>query len=215
MATVIKGGLARQEGAVFQFLDLPQQRESILEQARATAAEIIAAARAEAGQIRTNAEREGYEAGRGAAQALVRSEAAAAVDSLRPMLQTLSGELTQMRQAWIAQWEQQAVRLATAIAGRVIRRELVHQPDIPVSLVAEALQLVAGKPDIRILLHPEDQRVCGEQIARLATELSGVAGATVVADASIGRGGCRVETRHGTIDQTIEAQLQRIEKELT
>ena len=36
-----------------------------------------------------------------------------------------------------------------------------------------------------------------------------------MADPEIARGGCRVETRFGTIDQQFEAQLARIEEELT
>jgi flagellar biosynthesis/type III secretory pathway protein FliH len=34
-------------------------------------------------------------------------------------------------------------------------------------------------------------------------------------DPSITRGGCRLETRHGVIDQQLETQLARIEAELT
>ena len=39
--------------------------------------------------------------------------------------------------------------------------------------------------------------------------------AEITADATISRGGCRVETRFGTIDQQFESQLKRIEEELT
>ena len=45
--------------------------------------------------------------------------------------------------------------------------------------------------------------------------MSGLGDAEVVADATIERGGCRVETRFGTIDQQFESQLKRIEEELT
>jgi len=38
--------------------------------------------------------------------------------------------------------------------------------------------------------------------------------ADVASDPSLSAGGCRVETRFGTIDQQIESQLQRIEEEL-
>jgi flagellar biosynthesis/type III secretory pathway protein FliH len=37
----------------------------------------------------------------------------------------------------------------------------------------------------------------------------------VVADPQVSLGGCRVETRFGVIDQQFEAQLARIEQELT
>ena len=38
--------------------------------------------------------------------------------------------------------------------------------------------------------------------------------AEIIAEASVSPGGCRVETRFGTIDQTFEAQLARVEEEL-
>jgi flagellar assembly protein FliH len=214
MATVIKGGLTEHDDA-FCFAELRPPRHNVLEQARADAAEILATAHAEAILIRADAERLGSEAGRDEAKRQLATQAAAVVDAVRPVVQHLASELAQQRQAWLAQWEQQAVRLAAAIAGRVVRRELTRQPDIPVALVAEALELVAGKPDLRILLNPEDRRACGAQIALLAADLAGVAETAVQEDPSIARGGCRIETRHGTIDQTLEAQLERIERELT
>ncbi len=44
--------------------------------------------------------------------------------------------------------------------------------------------------------------------------MSGLGETQIVADASVSPGGCRVETRFGSIDQTFEAQLARVEEEL-
>jgi len=44
--------------------------------------------------------------------------------------------------------------------------------------------------------------------------MSGLGDTQIIPDAAISRGGCRVETRFGAIDQTFEAQLARIEEEL-
>ena len=48
----------------------------------------------------------------------------------------------------------------------------------------------------------------------LVQEMSGLGETQIVADASVSPGGCRVETRFGSIDQTFEAQLARVEEEL-
>jgi flagellar assembly protein FliH len=214
MATVIKGGLAGSGEGAYHFTDLGRQRETYLEQAREEAAALLTAARTEAQAIRAEAQQQGHAAGLASAQRIIDAQAAAVVDTLRPVLQQISTEMTQVRQSWLAQWEQQAVELSTAIASRVIRCELSRQPNIPITLVAEALKLVAGKPEIRVLLNPEDHRQLGDQIRSLAADMAGVCDATIVADASVTRGGCRIDTRHGTIDQSIEAQLKRIEREL-
>ena len=105
--------------------------------------------------------------------------------------------------------------MATAIAQRLIRRELTGHPEITLSLLREALELAAGNSQLRIHVHPEDHRTLGKQVEMLVEELSGLADAELVADEEISRGGCRVETRFGTIDQQFEAQLKRIEEELT
>ena len=48
----------------------------------------------------------------------------------------------------------------------------------------------------------------------LIDAMSSLGDAEVTPDAAVSQGGCRVETRFGTIDQQIESQLQRIEEEL-
>ena len=116
---------------------------------------------------------------------------------------------------WLTHWEKSAVHVAAEIAGRLIRGELARQPEIPLKLVREALELAAGSTRLRILLHPKDYQTLSRQVEVLVKELSGLAQAEVVADAGISPGGCRVETAFGQIDQQFEAQLARIEEELT
>ena len=106
------------------------------------------------------------------------------------------------------------MHLATAIAARVIRREVRQQPDITLALVREALDLAAGSPNVRLHLNPEDYKSLGAQVRTLIDAMSALGDAEVTPDAAIGQGGCRVETRFGTIDQQIESQLTRIEEEL-
>jgi flagellar assembly protein FliH len=77
------------------------------------------------------------------------------------------------------------------------------------------LELAAGSPSVRLHLNPEDHKTLGTRVRSLIDAMSGLGDAEVMADAAIGRGGCRVETRFGTIDQQFESQLQRIEEELT
>ncbi len=104
--------------------------------------------------------------------------------------------------------------MAGAIAARVIRHELRRQPEITLTLVREALELAAGSPGVRLRLNPDDHKALGAQVRALIDAMSALGDAEVTADAEISPGGCRVETRFGTIDQQFESQLQRIEEEL-
>ena len=106
--------------------------------------------------------------------------------------------------------------MAAEIAKRLVRRELAHDPKITLALVREALELAAGSPQLRILLNPKDHEdPSRRRVERWSRSWPALAEAEVVADADITPGGCRVETAFGTIDQQFEAQLARIEEELT
>jgi flagellar assembly protein FliH len=81
-------------------------------------------------------------------------------------------------------------------------------------LVREALHLAAGNERITIRLHPDDQATLGDRALKLVEELGSLAEVRIVAEPAISRGGCRVDTEFGSIDQQLEAQLARITEEL-
>jgi len=125
----------------------------------------------------------------------------------------VEGILTAKAQ-WLAHWERTALSLATAIAERILRRELERTPEVTLELVREALELAAGCADVQLRMHPDDLALLGPQVEQLAAELARLGTARIVPDSSIARGGCRVDTRYGTIDQQLATQLARIEQEL-
>jgi flagellar assembly protein FliH len=64
-------------------------------------------------------------------------------------------------------------------------------------------------------VNPTDYEHLGAQINRLAETLAQLTPSDIVANPDISPGGCRIETKFGEIDHTIESQLRRIEQELT
>ena len=124
-----------------------------------------------------------------------------------PALRQAVADIQHAKQAWLTHWEASGVHLAAAIAKRMIRSELTRQPEITLNLVREALELAAGSAEVRIHFNPDDHQALGTQVQVLMQEMSGLGSAEVIADAGVTRGGCRVETRFGTIDQQFEAQL--------
>jgi flagellar biosynthesis/type III secretory pathway protein FliH len=69
--------------------------------------------------------------------------------------------------------------------------------------------------EIRLHVSPTDYENLGSQITRLAETVGHLAPSAVVADANVSPGGCYIKTKYGEIDQQIEAQLKRIEEELS
>jgi flagellar assembly protein FliH len=195
----------------FNLNDIADEANKRLDAFRVEAKGILDAARRDAAGIRAQAE----VAGRRAAEEVILRELSTQLDTLLPALRGAIEDIGHAKQAWLSHWEKSAVHLAAAIAERVIRRELSHSPEITLTLVREALELAAGEDHLRLHLSPADHETLGPQVATLIAELTRLGTAEVVADPAVTRGGCRVETRFGVIDQQFEAQLGRMEEELT
>ncbi len=179
------------------------------------ARDIIARAHVEAGAICRRAEEQGKAAALEAAQRILEEKVSRSVSSIGTAMNAAVDRIAGAKAEWLAHWEQMAVHLAVAIAGRVVRREVERTPEITLALVREALQLAAGTSDIELRLHPDDYQALGPEAERIAAELTRLGHSRIVADSQVTKGGCRIDTRHGTIDQQFEAQLARIEQELT
>lgn len=203
----------------FNFEDLAASAGAYLEQVRARAAQILARAQQDAVAIRQQAEREGRQAAQAAVEQMVQQRAqehlSRQLQTLLPALRQMVQDLRDARHAWLAHWERSAVRVASAIAARLIRREVSKTPQIALALVREALELAAGAPQVRVHLNPADHQALAGELHSLSGELVALGAPEWIADPQITPGGCRVETRFGAIDQQFEAQLARIEEELT
>lgn len=216
MATIIKT-TTRDENVrptAFNFDDMSAKANVYVQQVREQAAKIVADARKEAEQIRRQAEIDGLKAAQKQMQAQVEAETARRMQTVIPAVQAAVAELKSSKSAWQAHWEATGVRLATRIAERILRAQLPAAPELPLKLVREALELSIAADGIRVLLNPTDHQHLGKQIETLTKELTPTGGVEIVADERITAGGCKIETRHGSIDQQIATQLQRIEEEL-
>jgi flagellar assembly protein FliH len=222
MATIIRTDSPRQthsgravQPVAFSFADMRGQADDYLSTVRAEAAKIVAQAHQQAEQIRRQAEVAGRKAAETAIERVLDERVGKRMETLVPALENLLAEMNDTKAQLLSRWEKSALRVASAIAERIIRRELSQEPQITLDLVADALQLAAGMTEIRVHISPTDHENLGTQLTRLAETLGHLAPTAVVADPSITPGGCRVKTKFGEIDQQIESQLRRIEEELS
>ncbi len=221
MATIIRKDSPREtasgrapQAVSFSFADMRGQANDYLGTVRAEAAKIVQQAHQQAEQIRRQAEVAGRKAAEAAAECVLDEKVGKRMQTLLPALERLVSEINDTKGQLLAHWEQSAVKVSSAIAERIIRRELAHEPNITLDLVAESLRLAMGAAEITLHVNPTDYENLGSQIKRLAVSLAQLTPNEIVADPSISPGGCRVETRFGEIDQQIESQLRRIEEEL-
>jgi flagellar biosynthesis/type III secretory pathway protein FliH len=143
-------------------------------------------------------EREGLEAGHARADELLRRLGASLED------------LANVRRARLRQAERDVVSLALAIARRIVDRQIETDDELLLAMARVALDRLGDAEAATIRLHPEDY---GRAVAHLPENWRS-GGVTVVADAEVPRGGCRVETAAGFADAGVDAQFQEMARVL-
>lgn len=128
---------------------------------------------------------------------------------LRRLTQTLE-EIAEMRAQIVRDTEQQLVRLAVAIARRIVQREMTMDPDLLRAIARVAMDRLGETTGVTVRLNPDDHAA----IAAGRDSAWGGGHVTVVADARLPRGGCRLESDGGTVDASVDAQLEEITKRL-
>jgi flagellar assembly protein FliH len=221
MATIIKSANAQRHAsapdvraAAFDLVDMSSRADEYVQAVRHEAAKIVQEAHQKADEIRRAAEEAGHRAAMEAAHRVLDEKVAQRMKSILPALQKAVEQLKDQEARWHKQCETTLVQLAIKIAERLVRREVRNCPEIPQKWIRECLEMATGAVTITLRLHPQDLEGLGSGADRLAEEVGRLAPLTVVADATLDRGGCAVRTEFGTIDMQLPTQLARMEEEL-
>ena len=102
------------------------------------------------------------------------------------------------------------VQLALALARRILRREVTVDQDLLVAMARVALERLGERGIATIRLNPEDY---ASTVQRHGDHWAG-ARVTVVADPSVSRGGCMVESEFGFVDASVDAQFEQVAQAL-
>jgi flagellar assembly protein FliH len=118
-------------------------------------------------------------------------------------------EIGKLRSFLYAQVEREIVKLAVAVAKKIVHREIHADPDVIQTLVRIALGHVAEKSAVTIHLNPADYDFLMER--RFELPQSEARDISLLADKSIDRGGCLIQTACGDIDARIEEKFREVE----
>jgi flagellar assembly protein FliH len=159
-------------------------------------------AAAEAVRLRDEASREGFERGQAEGRELARREEAQKMgDGIRKILAEVERHRVQLE----TECERDVVRLAIAIAEKIVKAEIKKGAPVAENNLRAALRRAVRGHGLEIRLHPDDA-------ARLRP--AGEEGASIIADSTITPGGCIVRTSAGSVDLDIKTQLDEIERGL-
>ncbi len=154
--------------------------------------------RAELEAARREAYQQGIEEGRRQAAAELQNEAA----RLARAIEEVAGLKPRLR----ASAERELVELALAIARRILRRELHVDAEAVLGLAKAALEKASLREVTEVRLHPDLAAPVRAHLARIGAPQS----ILVRQDPSLEPGAVLVETVRGTIDASLETQLDEI-----
>jgi flagellar assembly protein FliH len=116
---------------------------------------------------------------------------------------------TQERDRFLHSVEHEVVKLALAVAARILRREAQMDPLLLTGAVRVALGQLSGSTQVRLRVPPAELDLWTEAVAllpKLAVK------PTVLAGEGMRLGDCVIETEMGTVDLGIRSQLGEIER---
>jgi flagellar assembly protein FliH len=116
---------------------------------------------------------------------------------------------TRERDHFLHEVEHEVVKLALAVAARILRREAQMDPLLLTGAVRVALGQLSGSTQVRLRVPPAELDLWTEAVALLPNL---AVKPTVLAGEGMRLGDCLVETELGTVDLGIRSQLGEIER---
>jgi flagellar assembly protein FliH len=171
--------------------------------AQAQAAQAAAAQHAlELRTARQSGYQDGYRDGLVALEGFKQSFAAQTTSQVGTLLHSMGSELDAVQHEMAST----LTITATQLARQIVRSELATRPALVAQVAQEALDtLLLSARHITLRVHPDDQAF----VAQGAAEVLAARGARLLADATMARGGCVVESDIGVIDASLETRWRR------
>ncbi len=154
--------------------------------------------------------RQAYQQGFNEGQAAATKQASARIDPVLAKLAASIQDLVAVRKRHLVESEVDAVKLAIAVARRILHRELSVDADSILGVVKATVERVDSRDVHRIRMHPDDVPALQRQLSSLDLPPR----VELAPDKTLERGGVIVETSRGSMDASISSQLAEIERGL-
>jgi flagellar assembly protein FliH len=151
----------------------------------------------------------GREEGRQAERETHAAALAAESERQKRQLGALVARFAEDRERYLSTVEHEVVKLALAVASRILRREAQMDPLLLTGAVRVALGQLAASSEVRLLVPAAELELWREAIAHLPhLAMKPV----VAAGEGMRLGDCMIESYVGTVDLGVRAQLAEIER---
>jgi flagellar assembly protein FliH len=211
----------------FTIHDMETQAQALTQRARKAAELLLREAQKQGEELRSAARTEGFALGKqeGIAAGLTEGRKTghdAALGEIKPKLaqtwSALTAAVNQLEEAR-ADLESSAitevVNLAAAIARRVTKLQASIDPNVLIENLKEAMKIAVKAADVHVVIHPAQRETLDRELPKLQMHWPQVKHVELIEDEAVGLGGCRVLTRHGEVDASIDEQLNRVISDLS
>lgn len=187
-----------------------EEAQKIIKKASEEAEQAIAAGHEQAVQIKAEAFEDGlqkgYQDGLEAAEAEYRAKLQEADD--------LISKAYVERHEIVKSSETDILRLAMAVAKKVVSEELMINSEGVIEIVKKAVHKATDREELTVRVNPEnlDSALIAQEDIKLSA--AGIRKLKITADPAVAPGGCVVESPNETVDARIERQFDVIEKAL-
>ena len=156
------------------------------------------------------AERDAFARGYAQGERAGRESAAQHGETMVRRLVATIEEIASLRAGMMRKTERELVRLAVAMAERIVRREVEGDAEMLTAMARVAIDRLGENVAATIHLNPADYDAM--MAVRQGTPFPG--SVQVVSDPQVGRGGCLVKSAFGVVDAGIDTQIREMSQAL-
>jgi flagellar assembly protein FliH len=178
------------------------------------AEQVIAKAQKEADNIRKQAREQGYADGFAKGKEENQKEFEEMSQASQQVIASLVSQLKEQEKDMMRLLSPRLADLAMELARRIIHREIKLDQSIVVGQAKEAITKILEREKLIIRVNPREEKTMKAQKPVLMSLFDGIDKIEVVADQTVERGGCVVETNLVKVDAQPESQLQSARKAL-
>ncbi|MBU0943589.1 MAG: flagellar assembly protein FliH [Proteobacteria bacterium] len=122
----------------------------------------------------------------------------------------ICNELDRLRETILQNSIGEMRELVLAIAEKIIRHSVEEQSETITATIIEAIHLAVKSDEFQIQLNPKDLACVEEKKSEIINQISGLDNISLKPDATLERGGCKIESISCTIDASMASQLKVI-----
>jgi len=128
------------------------------------------------------------------------------------MVNKVIEELESYRAQILYESKQDIVKMALAVAQKVLHKEIMTDPNTVISVVKNAISKVGFKRKFMVHVNPLDIEVLKAAGSEIVSAVDSLESLKFKPDPKVEAGGCVVRTESGTVDAQVDRQFQEIKE---